>query len=159
MGVSFGGRVGLPTGVIAPELEIRGDVRISGWVLTLCGRGAPGGGIASDDAPPGYEYTDYAFALLAGRHFSIAEGALTLSAGAAVAAVGQETNDGALTHRGHLARVGGPIRASFWRAVASHGELRARHRAAPLRFSTTSTRFPFPLVAGALRLGVAGDVP
>lgn len=160
VGVSFGGRVGLPTGVIAPELEIRGDIRLSNWVLTLAGRGAPGGVMPSDDAPPGYEYTEYGFALLGGRRFSIADGTLTLSAGPAVAVVSQETNDGAKTHRDvwieSVARYELPFGERWHPTVSLELEVAPRRFAEPDNLESLPD---FPVWGGALRLGVAGDVP
>lgn len=79
LGLTFGTRLGLPTGVLSTDVELRGDVRVNRWVVSLSGRASPSGSHLGghDDR----EYDEMSVGVAGGRLFDIAGGQLALTGG------------------------------------------------------------------------------
>jgi hypothetical protein len=161
LGLMAGTRASFPTGVVAPEFELRGDVRFGGWVVSLSGRGSPAGTLTFRSGQGGYEYTEFSFGVLGGKRFSsVTNGVLTLTLGPRVGIVTEETETLSRTHKDlwvqasvrYIVPVG-----DRWRPAIG-----LELDAAPNRLADVSRESglpPFPSWSASLRVGIAGDVP
>jgi hypothetical protein len=154
LGFTFGTRLGLPTGVLSTEVELRGDMRLGRWVVALSGRTAPfGSPLSGVDS----EYTEVSFGALAGRWFSLGDGVLTLIAGPRIGTIIDET-DSATTSRRDVwlqaaARYVAPLGERWRPAVGLELET------APTRiFASATSLAAFPSWSASMRFGVVGSI-
>ncbi len=90
LGVGLGARLGEPTRVAMGELEARADVIIGdGWLVAASARAAIGTRVAGA-AVEGYGYTEYGFALGAGRRLRVGRGAIDLTLSPTLVLVDEE---------------------------------------------------------------------
>lgn len=152
LGLTFGTRVGMPNGVLSTDVELRGDVRVDQWVVSLSGRASPSGSdLGGHDA---LEYSELSVGLLVGRNFRLGGGELSILAGPRLATATLDTETHEKTKRDmtlaiatrYVAPIGDRIRP----AVAFETE------AAPLRLAGSSE---FPAWSTSLRFGIVGFGP
>jgi hypothetical protein len=165
LGLALGGRVGFPTGVLAPELEVRADVRFDGWIVALAGRGAPTGQRPFANGIQGYDYKEFSFGIAGGRRVATFFGALDLTAGPRVGII---TEEGDVPADG----VGGTL-TDLWLQTSARAVLGRSGRwrptvaldldAAPGRLAkpgiVDAALPPLPSWSAGIRIGAAGDVP
>ena len=68
-GATAGIRLGMPTRVLVPDIELRADVLVEGWFLLAAVRYAPLGVRFASPSIPGYVYDEVEVAIGAGRRF------------------------------------------------------------------------------------------
>jgi hypothetical protein len=158
LGLTFGTRVGLPTGVLAPELELRGDAHMERWVISVSARAAPTGARLKGNDDTSAEQSEFSFGLLGGRWFRLGGGVLTTTVGPRAGFLTESTDVVSKTHRDLW------VQAAL-RYVAPIGErwrpaIGIDFDAAPMRLASAdaSTSMAFPSWSMAVRFGVVGGV-
>jgi hypothetical protein len=156
--VSFatGARVAVPTTAILAELELRADIVIHQWLLTVSLRAVP---LAASNriAFDGDDYEETALAFGVGREVRLGRSALQLTIGPCLAYTWMERDTPALISGeyaqlriGAVARWGYPISRSFRLNIAIDGEVVPR---ALVNDEYQSGLPPFPQFTTGLRIG------
>jgi hypothetical protein len=152
---TFGTRIGLPTGVVSTELELRGDVLVGPWAFALSGRSAPTGTRFAKSRGPDWEYTDFSIGALGGRWVKLGSGVLTVSGGPRYGVVARDTETTTSKRKDVWFQAG----ARYVFAVGDRWRpcLSSDLEGAVTRLVTNASAFP--AWAGSLRIGVVGSVP
>ena len=154
LGLTFGTRLGLPTRVLSTDIDLRGDVRVNQWIVSLSGRASPSG--AHLGGHDDWEYTELSVGMAGGRLFYLAGGQLTVSLGPRLSTTTIETDDTTTRSRRDLL-----LQAGARYVVPFGGRLRPalgfETEAAPLRL--VSTTGEFPAWSTSLRFGLVGFGP
>jgi hypothetical protein len=158
LGLTFGTRVALPTGVVSPELELRGDVHLERWVVSLSARAAPDGSRMKGTDDTTAEQSEVSFGALGGRWFSLGGGVLTATAGPRASFMTEWTDAAHRTR--HDLWVQAATRYVFPLGERWKPALGLEVDAAPGRLAAaqTSTSMPFPSWSMAVRFGIVGGV-
>jgi hypothetical protein len=159
LGLTFGTRFGFPTGVLSPELELRGDVHFRRWLVSLSARGAPTGTNMAGTDGRSAEYTEFSFGALAGRWFELGGGTLAVTAGPRAGTVIEETETTTRKRRDLWVQTAARYVMPFgdrWRPA-----LGLELEAAPARLFSAATAAVegFPSWSASIRFGVVGSVP
>jgi hypothetical protein len=154
LGLTFGTRYGMPTRVLSTDIDLRGDVRVNQWIVSLSGRASPSG--AHLGGHDDWEYTELSVGMAGGRAFHLGGGQLTISFGPRVSTTTIETDDtSSRTRRDLLLQAGAryvtPFGGRLRPAVGFETE------AAPLRLASTTGEFP--AWSTSLRFGLVGFGP
>jgi hypothetical protein len=154
LGLTFGTRYGMPTRVLSTDIDLRGDVRVNQWIVSLSGRASPSG--AHLGGHDDWEYTELSVGMAGGRAFHLGGGQLTVLFGPRLSTTTIETDDtSSRTRRDLLLQAGAryvtPIGGRLRPAIGFETE------AAPLRL--VSTTGEFPAWSTSLRFGIVGFGP
>jgi hypothetical protein len=162
LAISVGGRYAAPTNVLAPEIELRGDIRFSGYLVAFSGRGVLTGYEIGGGNGGAFDYNALSFGVLFGRRFVAGRTAFDLAIGPRL---GTSTLEGSSEASGGTvsdltieaaARVSLPIGGSLRPTVA----LSAEGAPGRVRHAAHADGVPaFPAWGAAIHLGIAKDVP
>lgn len=164
VGLELGGRFGMPTGVLSPELELHADIRFDTWFATTGMQAAFAGTRPGRASIGGYDYEEYAFGLGVGRRFVVGKTYLELAAGPRMVVITEEgdvPDDGVGGTRTDLWLEGSVkwlLPGERWRPLAAlEIDGAPRHFTAAAR---VDERLPgLPSWSSAVHIGVIGDVP
>jgi hypothetical protein len=159
LGMTFGTRVGFPTRSVAPELELRGDARLSRWLVSFSGRASVAGtrlnGI--DDTTP--EESEYTAGALVGPWFAVAGGVLSLGGGPRFGVVIEATDAKSRTRGDVWVELAG--RYVFAVGDRWHPTVAFEVDGAPRRMlvAAETAGLSFPTWSAGLRFGIVGGLP
>lgn len=152
LGLTFGTRVGLPSGVLLTDVELRGDVQFNQWVVSLSGRASPSG--ARLGTHDDWEYGELSVGVAGGRLLRLGAGHLALTVGPRLATTTLETDSQSKSHRDFVLQAAARYIAPFGDRIRP--VVAFETEAAPLRIAHSDV---IPSWSTSLRFGIVGFGP